>query len=708
MTGDWRAGNLDYLASELIRLRLLIKRRVLWLREGWRQDAFHEYPGLVIADAQMDRLLEPDPSGLEQHFYAADAPACALEAAAIDLENNLRAIAEAMQAEGGQPALLELAQRFQLTGFERDTLLLCLAPEIDPAFERLYAYLHDDVSRKQLTPHLAVALLARPEERDGLLVSFLPHGRLISSHLLELDHGEPAGAPLGHNPLRLPRSIVGYLIDGAGKYERARPLSPLRPTHLTGAQRERAGRVARALSHEISDVLPTANLFGRPEAAAGIAFGIGDQLGIEMCRLELEGGAQPDHGVLELVERDCRLLGLGLFVDTTGLERVERTSLLRSLDRLNVLLVVSSPEPLQWSRALLAVESPIFDSGLQTEAWKGELGEQWPDQAETVASITQQYSFGPEAIARTVARARASTYMSGSNGSGPQIDLWQACRSQVGADMEEVAQRIRLVHVIDDIVLPPDVLEQIHDIAAQVENRSRVYGTWGFGTRLARGAGVNALFSGVSGTGKTMAAEILAGRLGLDLYRIDLAGVVSKYIGETEKNLRRVFDAAERSGVVLFFDEADALFGRRSEVRDSHDRYANIEIDYLLQRMEDYRGLAILATNRKTALDRAFMRRLRFLVEFPFPDAASRLQIWKKAFPPEAPLGDIDFENLSGMELSGGSIRNVSLNAAFLAASEGRAIGMEHLRRAALREYSKLDRLLTQAELGAMKTRLAG
>jgi len=307
-----------------------------------------------------------------------------------------------------------------------------------------------------------------------------------------------------------------------------------------------------------------------------------------------------------------------------------------------------------------------------------------------------------------VARARASTYMSGSNGSGPQIDLWQACRSQVGADMEEVAQRIRLVHVIDDIVLPPDVLEQIQDIAAQVENRSRVYGTWGFGTRLARGAGVNALFSGVSGTGKTMAAEILAGRLGLDLYRIDLAGVVSKYIGETEKNLRRVFDAAERSGVVLFFDEADALFGRRSEVRDSHDRYANIEIDYLLQRMEDYRGLAILATNRKTALDRAFMRRLRFLVEFPFPDAASRLQIWKKAFPPEAPLGDIDFENLSGMELSGGSIRNVSLNAAFLAASEGRAIGMEHLRRAALREYSKLDRLLTQAELGAMKTRLAG
>jgi AAA+ superfamily predicted ATPase len=708
MTTDWQTGNLAYLSKHIVRLRFLIRRRVLWLREGWRQDAFHEYPGLVIADAEVDRLLETDALALEGRFYVTDPSASALSGAAVDLDKQLKAEAESMRRGGPQPALLELAERFQLTAFERQALLLCLAPEMDPAFERLYAYLHDDVSRKQMTPHLAVALLADPGMREGLLASFLPHSRLISSHIIELEHPESAGTPLGHASLRVPRGVVGYLVGGPQHLDRAVPLRPMTPVHVTRAQQEGANRIAAGLRKHVSGAIPAVNLFGRPEAATGIALSIGDHLGLEICRLDAEGGGLPDRGVMELVERDCRLLGLGLFVETSGLDRAERTSVLRMLEHVDALLIVSSREPLAWSRAVLTMETPTFGPALQIEVWRKELGKEWPEQAAAVDSITEQYNFGPEAIARTVARARASIDVAADDGNGPQIDLWQACRSQVGTDMEEVAQRIKSVHVLDDIVLPPDVMEEIQDIAAQVENRARVYGGWGFGGRLSRGAGVSALFSGVSGTGKTMAAEILAGRLGLDLYRIDLAGVVSKYIGETEKNLRRVFDAAEKSGVVLFFDEADALFGRRSEVRDSHDRYANIEIDYLLQRMEDYRGLAILATNRKTALDRAFMRRLRFLIEFPFPDAASRLQIWRKAFPPQAPIGDIDLESIARMELSGGSIRNVSLNAAFLAAAEGAAIGMAHVRRAALREYAKLDKLVTAAELGAMKTRLAG
>lgn len=708
MTSRWEAANLAYLAGQLRRLRLLVKRRVLWLREGWRQDALHEYPGLVIADAQADRLLELDHAGLEQHFYETDAAATAMDAAATELDGQLKAKAEAMALDGRQPALLELAERFDLTEFERETLLLCLAPDIDPAFERLYAYLHDDVSRKQLSPHLAVALLSAPDDRNALLGSFLTHGRLVSGHLIELDNAEQTGAPLGHVALRLPHRILGYLIGQGSRIDRALPLSRIVATQLTTAQREKASLIAQAVRRQRSDVMPAVNLFGRPEAAPGIALGIGDQLGIVMCRLDLQAGAQPDRGVLELVERECRLLDLGVFVEASSLDRIERSALFRAMERLDLLMIVSSREPLQWNRTLLVAETPRLDSALQIEIWRGELGDEWQAQAETVEAITQQYDLSPEAIARTIARARASINPRGGNGSQTQIDLWQACRSQVGADMDEVAQLIKPVHVLDDIVLPADVLEQIHDIAAQVENRARVYGGWGFGAHLSRGAGVSALFSGASGTGKTMAAEILAGRLGLDLYRIDLAGVVSKYIGETEKNLRRVFDAAERSGVVLFFDEADALFGRRSEVRDSHDRYANIEIDYLLQRMEDYRGLAILATNRKAALDRAFMRRLRFLVEFPFPDAASRLQIWKRAFPAQAPLRDIDHEDLARMELTGGSIRNISLNAAFLAAHESTAIDMGHVRRAAMREYAKLDKLMTPAELGAMNARLAG
>jgi SpoVK/Ycf46/Vps4 family AAA+-type ATPase len=227
-----------------------------------------------------------------------------------------------------------------------------------------------------------------------------------------------------------------------------------------------------------------------------------------------------------------------------------------------------------------------------------------------------------------------------------------------------------------------------------------VYESWGFGARLPRGRGISALFSGPSGTGKTMAAEVLAKHLKIDLYRIDLAGVVSKYIGETEKNLRNVFEAAEQTGAILFFDEADALFGKRSEVKDSHDRYANIEVNYLLQRMEDYRGLAILCTNRRAALDRAFLRRLRFVVEFPFPDWSHRRLIWQKVFPSEAPVGALDFEALSRMEISGGNIRNVALNAAFLAAGEKSQIGMDHVLHAARREYAKIDKLLTEAEFG--------
>lgn len=274
-------------------------------------------------------------------------------------------------------------------------------------------------------------------------------------------------------------------------------------------------------------------------------------------------------------------------------------------------------------------------------------------------------------------------------------DLWQACREQVGWQLGSLAQRLAPCYTWDDIVLPDNLMRQLREIADQVAARSQVYESWGFGARLPRGRGINALFSGPSGTGKTMAAEILANHLQLDLYRIDLAGVVSKYIGETEKNLRNVFDAAEQSGAILFFDEADALFGKRSEVKDSHDRYANIEIAYLLQRIESYRGLAILTTNMKSALDRAFLRRIRFVVQFPFPDEAAREAIWRRQFPAAAPIGDIDFPALSRLQLSGGHIRSVAVNAAFHAAAHQEAIGQDAVIAAARSEFAKLERSFT-------------
>ena len=241
----------------------------------------------------------------------------------------------------------------------------------------------------------------------------------------------------------------------------------------------------------------------------------------------------------------------------------------------------------------------------------------------------------------------------------------------------------------DDIVLPPQQLDLLHRIADQVEKRAQVYEAWGFGARMNRGLGITALFTGPSGTGKSMAAEVIANALRLNLYRIDLSAVVSKYIGETEKNLRRLFDAAEDGGALLFFDEADALFGKRSEVKDSHDRYANMEINYLLQRMEQYAGVAILATNKRTALDTAFLRRLRFVVTFPLPALAERRSIWEKAFPPEAPVEKLDYDRLSSLEATGATIRDIALHAAFLAARDGTPITTDLLMDAAKIELEK-------------------
>jgi SpoVK/Ycf46/Vps4 family AAA+-type ATPase len=265
--------------------------------------------------------------------------------------------------------------------------------------------------------------------------------------------------------------------------------------------------------------------------------------------------------------------------------------------------------------------------------------------------------------------------------------------------LDDLAQRISTTTTWADLILPSRQHQVLEDIATHLKYRAQIYQTWGFAQKGDRGLGISALFHGDSGTGKTMAAEVLAQECCLDLYRIDLSTVVSKYIGETEKNLRRIFDAAEAGGVILLFDEADALFGKRTEVKDSHDRHANIEVSYLLQRMETYQGLAILTSNLKNNLDEAFLRRLRFMVPFPFPDAHARADIWRRIFPAQTPTQDLDYDKLGQLKIAGGNIRNIALNAAFLAAQAKQPVTMGHIRQAAQRDYLKLEKLLTTEEL---------
>lgn len=277
--------------------------------------------------------------------------------------------------------------------------------------------------------------------------------------------------------------------------------------------------------------------------------------------------------------------------------------------------------------------------------------------------------------------------------------LWEICRRQARPRLDNLAQRIECKAKWEDLIIPEPQRQILKEIIAHLRQRFKVYEQWGFAAQNSRGLGLSALFSGQSGTGKTMAAEVLAKELNLDLYRIDLSAVVSKYIGETEKNLRQIFDAAETGGVILLFDEADALFGKRTQVKDSHDRHANLEVSYLLQRMEVYQGLAILTTNLKDSLDSAFLRRIRFVISFPFPDEEVRTEIWKRIFPPQTPNEGLNFKKLGKLSVAGGNIRNIALNAAFLAADVGEPVMMKHILQATYSEYLKLEKSLTDTEI---------
>jgi hypothetical protein len=360
--------------------------------------------------------------------------------------------------------------------------------------------------------------------------------------------------------------------------------------------------------------------------------------------------------------------------------------------RLNSPVVVACEIPADEDTGFPAIEVPLPQLPELRDAWRAALQPAGPALDDWTGRLAGQFSLGIADV-RSITRDVQVTEPD----AGPR--LWDACRTLVRPALDGLAQRINPQARWEDLVLPPAQGRLLCEMTGHVRHRMTVFEDWGFGARTSRGSGVAALFAGPSGTGKTFAAEVLARHLALDLYRVDLSQVVSKYIGETEKNLRRIFDAAESGGVVLLFDEADALFGKRSEVKDSHDRYANIEVSYLLQRMEAYRGLAILTTNMKDALDTAFLRRLRFLVHFPFPDAAGRAEIWRRVLPPELPTDGLVPEKLAQLTVAGGTIRNIALSAAFLAAEAGEPVRMPHILLAARSEYAKLEKSLTDSEV---------
>lgn len=373
------------------------------------------------------------------------------------------------------------------------------------------------------------------------------------------------------------------------------------------------------------------------------------------------------------------------------------------IETLQTPCILSTPErlPLR-QQTVVSFDVPRLGFQEQKSIWETHLGPAANELNGQLTKLVSQFNLSPTTIQTACLQVTSTSELSHSfqgGLGGISTQLWEFCRSQARPRLDDLAQRIDTTATWEDLVLPDTQREVLSDIATHLQQRSKVYHDWGFATKGSRGFGITALFHGDSGTGKTMAAEVLAQQFCLDLYRIDLSAVVSKYIGETEKNLARIFDAAETGGAILLFDEADALFGKRTEVKDSRDRNANVEVSYLLQRMEAYSGLAILTTNLKNALDTAFLRRIRFMVEFPFPTAQYRAQIWQRIFPPQTPTEELDYQKLGQLQVAGGNIRNIALNAAFMAADADESLMMKHILQAAQRDYLKLQKILTKEEV---------
>ncbi|MEM8809955.1 MAG: ATP-binding protein, partial [Cyanobacteria bacterium P01_G01_bin.38] len=509
------------------------------------------------------------------------------------------------------------------------------------------------------------------------------------------------GNALVSSPLRIDERVLHYLTGVQYLDQRLQTL--MRSVHSTGrlvpSHEHLIGQIENTWTQRVpGSPLPVIQLIGDDGASLRtVALETCRRLGISLQELPAEAlptDWQQLKILTTLCEREYSLSSLAILLncedlETEGAER--RGAIATFIDTVNLPLIITSRDRRrQRQRPIVSLDVTHPTPAEQRHLWQTGLGDRADDWGKPISTLVSQFNLSPSAIHTICLQSQ--------NADTPE-PLWNLCRAQARPRLDELAQRIEARATWDSLVLPEKEQHIIQEISAHVAQRARVYETWGFGGKSGRGLGISALFSGASGTGKTTAAEVISQDLNLDLYRIDLSAVVSKYIGETEKNLRRIFDAAEGGGVILLFDEADALFGKRSDVSDSKDRYANMEVSYLLQRMESYRGLAILTTNLKNSMDQAFLRRLRFVVQFPFPDAKQRAEIWRRVFPADTPTEGLVYERLAKLSIAGGNIRNIALNAAFIAANADEPVMMKHLLQAAKREYLKLERPLTDAEV---------
>jgi len=660
------------------RLRLVVERD----RHRREHGAPEEYRGLYVSDDEVDALtLE-----LSRTRPAGDAGTAAAWPAG--------------QLRRATP-VDHVAHSFGLAETERLALVIALAPHLDRAFDRVFAYINDDITRRRPTVGLAIEVLAGSvQEALGLRELFRADAQLLRQRLVHLaEDGSFGTTPLISRYLELDPHVAEVILGYRQIDARLQPFARLVPMGAGGPTAR--PELLRALIDRPATRVYVGGRWGgeKIETIRSTCAGLG--LNVIEVKAQLIPDAATAREVASLALRDARLLGAGIaffgWEAQSGDDPVLK-GIASVLDPQRdfphpVFLAGRPPSPevtIEHLDLHYSIDEPSHDDRVRLWSQHG--------RPEDAARLAESFKLGEREIRAAGRMARSMARLRGQDAPG-LAELQAAARLQTRPRLSTLAHKLTPRFTWDDIVLSDDRIAQLREIVAQASYQNVVYEEWGLGEKLTLGRGVVALFAGPSGTGKTMAAELIAGELGLDMYKIDLSGLVSKYIGETEKNLSRVFDEAADSDAVLFFDEADAVFGKRSEVRDSHDRYANIEVGYLLQRLEEHEGIVVLATNLRANIDDAFLRRMRSVIEFPFPEEDDRRRIWDRSIG-RAPLqDDVDLGFMAReYRVSGGNIRNIVLLGAFLAASAGEPIGMRHLVQAAKREYQKLGRLVSAAE----------
>lgn len=629
----------------------------------------------------LTELLKHSPTAMTEKKAVEDASTSTLNISTEEARRHL----------SSPPAIETLTSTFGLSSFERKILLMCAGMELD-------AHFHHQIVK--IAGHPPTFSLALSTFEDAHWSAVSPGSPLRYWGLIEMREGQL----VTQSALRIDERILHYLTGVVTIDERIRVLTEpvsqvmeLPPSHQVKAQHILHFFQAKTTQYP----LPVICLTGDEKyAKSEIAVRSAREMGFNLYRMPASAVPTSQKEINEIARlwnRETALIAAALLLDCSSIDNHDRNILsninawIEAVQGLQLITTTDWVCDTVKAKLEIAVEKPTPAEQLQQ--WENNLPQITGLGDNYLARIVAQFNLSANAI-DSICKELDYTL-----DNQAEHTLWKTCCLMTRPKLNELAQRIEAKSTLSDIVLPPEQKQLLQDIILQVRHRNQVYQDWGFAAKSSRGLGISALFVGESGTGKTMATEVLANELDLDLYRIDLSQVVNKYIGETEKNLKQIFDAAEDGGAILLFDEADALFGKRSEVKDSHDRFGNQQVSYLLQRMESYRGLAVMTSNMKKAIDPAFMRRIRFVMQFPYPDATQRAAIWQGIFPEGTPKENLDIDKLSRLNIAGGNIHNIALNAAFYAAHEKQPVQMRHIAMAVKNEYTKLEKNLSLNEV---------